>query len=126
MYVEKIYLFLYYSMSYQWRVSPTIIDAELATTLKLPPAIVQLLANRGLISRQEIEVFLENKDEPHDPFLFKDMELACQLIIERIKRGELIAIAGDYDADGVTASAILVEILSALKAKTRVWIPSRQ
>lgn len=89
--------------------------------------ILQLLFNRGLIEPEEIEEFLnpDYKKFHHDPFLFQNMEKAVELIIDHIKRGSKIVVYGDYDADGVTSSAIMLEILTTLKAKTEVYIPDR-
>lgn len=109
--------------------------------------VLQLLFNRGLKEKGEIEEFLT----PHppftrgdlidaliskggeggyeggfnDPFLFKDMGAAVDLIIKHIKEGNKIVVYGDYDADGVTASAVLFETLAILKGKVDVYIPDR-
>jgi single-stranded-DNA-specific exonuclease len=53
------------------------------------------------------------------------MQASCELIIGHLKARHKIAIAGDYDADGVTSSAVLTETLSAFNAETEVWIPDR-
>ena len=89
--------------------------------------VVQLLFNRGLQTKNEIEYFLkpETQEENFDPFLFKGMEAAISLVIKHIKNGSKIVVCGDYDADGVTSSALLIETLRTLKAKVEVWIPSR-
>lgn len=88
--------------------------------------ILQLLFNRGLTDKGRIEIFFEpDKNELSDPFLFKDMAAAADLVIKHVKEQNLIIIYGDYDADGVTATALLVEILNIFKAKTQVYIPGR-
>lgn len=95
--------------------------------LGLNPVIVQLLYNRNIRKKEEIEEFL-NPDYikySHDPFLFENMEKAVSLIIDQIKKGNLIIVYGDYDADGVTATALLVEVLTIFKAKVKVYIPDR-
>lgn len=89
--------------------------------------ILQLLANRGLKTEEQIRKFLQPdfKKDLLDPFLFKKMAATCELIIRHIKAGSKITVYGDYDADGVTASAVLLEILQSLGAKVSVYIPAR-
>ncbi len=100
---------------------------------------MQLLFNRQLKDREEIERFLSGElkedrtlvigdneqDRFYDPFLFKDMEASVQLIIDQIKAGAPILIYGDYDADGVTSSAVLLEVLQILQAQVEVYLPDR-
>ena len=66
-------------------------------------------------------------DEPDaaDPFALKDLSIAIERILRAIGNGESIAIYGDYDCDGVTACALLWEVLSALHANVRIYIPDR-
>lgn len=88
--------------------------------------ILQLLFNRGIIKPEQIENFFQpDKMIFSDPFLFKNMKAAAALVIKHVKEQNLIVIYGDYDADGVTATAVLTEILNIFKAKTNVYIPSR-
>ncbi len=113
-------------MNKKWAVAPQIKPEELATYAPIKPLVAQLLANRGL-SPAEAKSFLASDNEIswHSPFLFRQMHLAVDYIIGQIKEQKLIAIFGDYDADGVTSSAVLWETLTTLKAKTQVWIPNR-
>lgn len=96
---------------------------------ELPPTVARLLWNRGLQTQEQIDEFL-NPDysaDVHDPFLFKDMEKATDIIFEAIRTDKKIAVHGDYDADGVCASAILINTLKKLGAKNlSVFIPHRQ
>jgi len=87
----------------------------------------QLLSNRGLTTAEQIRRFLEPdfKKDLLDPFLFKNMEAACASIISHIKAGDNITVYGDYDADGVTATAVLKESLTSLGAKVSVYLPAR-
>ncbi len=88
--------------------------------------ILQLLYNRNLKSKKDIEDFLQaDLGDLLDPFLFKDMEKAVRLIIKHIKEQNKIFVYGDFDADGVTSSALLVEVLNILKANVDVHIPDR-
>ena len=92
-----------------------------------PPIVLQLLKNRQIESPEEIRQYLEpdfDKD-CNDPFLFQKMEEAVALIIKHIKAQNRIVVYGDYDADGVTASAVMVEILEIFKAQVGVYLPER-
>lgn len=99
---------------------------RLAEYGQLNNLIAQLLYNRGLKAADAVAFFAsDNETDSHSPWLFKHMREAVGLLVEKIKAGELIAICGDYDADGITASAVLSETLKTLKANVRVWIPNR-
>ena len=89
--------------------------------------VLQLLYNRGLKKKSDIELFFSQDYEQmvHDPFLFRNMDAATDLIIKHVKEQNLIYIYGDYDADGVTASALLYDVLSLFKAKVKVYLPDR-
>lgn len=89
--------------------------------------ILQLLFNRGITTKNEIEDFLGATYERNilDPFLFQDMEAAVDLIIKHIKAGNKIFVYGDYDADGVTSSALLKDILEMLRGDISVYLPDR-
>lgn len=88
--------------------------------------LAQLLANRGIKSEQQIADFL-NVDyaKLHDPFLFKDMKKAVQRIWQAIEGKEKILIYSDYDADAVTANAVLYRMFESLGIKVEVYIPDR-
>lgn len=113
-------------MEKKWLVAPPISSEESVAYAPIKPLIAQLLANRGL-NPTEASRFLASDNEVswHSPFAFRQMREAVDLIIEAIKEQKLIAIFGDYDADGVTSSAVLWETLTTLKAKAQVWIPNR-
>ncbi len=90
-----------------------------------------LLANRGLKTKKEIEGFL-NPKKPED-LMFKDVGLdskqirkAVQRIKQALKKKEKIIVYGDYDTDGICATAILWEALHQLKAKALPFIPKRE
>ena len=90
-------------------------------------AVAQILANRGISDKEEISCFLDPDYEQcmHDPFLFRDMQKAVDLIVRHIMAHNKIMIYGDYDADGVTASAVLAETISTLKGVADIYIPDR-
>jgi len=91
--------------------------------------LLQLLKNRGISSEKEIEEFLSfdyEKDIPN-PFLFADMEKAVTRIITAREKKEKIAVFGDYDADGVTATAVVIQALNSLGFNEVIpYIPDRQ
>lgn len=93
------------------------------------PVTLKLLANRGINNKENIEKFF-NADYENgllDPHLFADMDKAVTRIIQAKEANEKIAIYGDYDADGVTATAVLFEALEKLEFKNVViYIPDRQ
>lgn len=86
---------------------------------------VLLLSSRGITSPEEIEKFLDSETEFADPFEIKDMEKAVNEILSAVDNSEKIAVYGDYDADGVTATALLYMYLEALGADVTYYIPSR-
>jgi single-stranded-DNA-specific exonuclease len=90
-----------------------------------PPLIQRLLANRGVRTPDEACHFLEGVPGPADPFLLPDMERAVRRLRLALRRGELIAIFGDFDVDGVTATALLTQGLEALGGRTVAHIPDR-
>ncbi len=101
-------------------------DAFIRQFPEYPVPILQLLFNRKLTQPEAIEAFLNPQYHAlHDPFLFRDMHTACERIYDAIDRTELIVIHGDYDADGVSGSAILKTALDALGAHTLVFLPHR-
>ncbi|MEJ2549198.1 MAG: single-stranded-DNA-specific exonuclease RecJ [Anaerolineales bacterium] len=86
----------------------------------------QILANRGIHSMADAEMFLSGKaQEAADPYLLEGMKPAVHRLEEAIDDGENIVIYGDYDADGVTATALLVEYFSALGGNVTHYIPDR-
>jgi single-stranded-DNA-specific exonuclease len=89
--------------------------------------IEQLLINRGLTKKEEIDQFFNPKLENFQ----KDIDIpgipkALKRIDEAIERGELIVIFGDYDVDGISASAILYKAFTAMGAKALPYIPHRE
>jgi len=89
--------------------------------------ILQILWNRDLRTKDEIKYFLEaNYDkDSYDPSLFADMDKSVDLIIEHIKKKNKICIYGDYDADGVSSSSLLLDVLRTLNVEVDFYIPAR-
>lgn len=110
-----------------WEILPEINKTDRNSYKDFNQIVAQLLFNRGLKQQEDIKNFFSNDHEQqfHDPFLYVKMSEAADLIIEHIKKQNLIYIYGDYDADGVTASSLLFDVLSLLKAKVKVYLPDR-
>ncbi len=89
----------------------------------------QILLNKGFKNEQELEAFFvpDYNENLNNPFLLNDMEKAIKRTLKAIKKGEKICIFGDYDADGVTASVLLVSFLKEeFQAKIINYIPDRE
>ena len=92
--------------------------------------IKSLLINRGITSQEEMEEFLSpNPRKTYDPLLLPDMEAGADLILNEIRKGSRVMIYGDYDADGITATSLMMTVLGHLM-KNRpedldYYIPSR-
>ena len=91
------------------------------------PIVATLLYQRGLHDPKDIESFLTSdyRGGLHDPFLMKDMQPAADRVITAINEHEPIAVYGDFDADGVTAVTLLVQVISAMGGDIRPYIPHR-
>lgn len=115
-------------MKKTWLIAPNVGQSLLKEFPDLPPVILQLLSNRGLTKKQEIEEFFNSnfQEHVHDPFLFKDMEKAVQRIFKAIEKGEKIVIFGDFDADGVTSTAVVASVLEVFGANFNYYIPHRE
>ncbi|MBQ3379365.1 MAG: single-stranded-DNA-specific exonuclease RecJ [Clostridia bacterium] len=85
-----------------------------------------LLINRGITNADEAHSFIDaGEDLWNDPFLLKDMDAACARILKAISAHEKIAVYGDYDVDGVTSTAVLINYLTDLGIETEYYIPQR-
>ncbi|MCL0046410.1 single-stranded-DNA-specific exonuclease RecJ [Dehalococcoidales bacterium] len=110
----------------RWNLLPSVPDKHPVTTSGFPRLIAQLLYNRGLTKPSQFELFIAgDKRLSADPFLLPDMHQAVSRIYPALLRGERIAVYGDFDVDGITATALLVQGLSALGGKTIAYIPHR-
>ncbi|MBP7227705.1 MAG: DHH family phosphoesterase, partial [Longilinea sp.] len=108
-----------------WKIAEQL-PAEIDAELRAYPAIVrQLLYNRGCLTASEAEQYLSCNGPIYDPFLLTDMDQAVERIWHSIQAEEPIAIYGDYDVDGVTATALLTQVLRSFGAKVEAYIPNR-
>ncbi len=91
------------------------------------PIILQLLYSRGLQTSETIEQFLapDYKSDIHDPFLFKQMKIAVERIWDAIDSGEKIVIYGDYDADGVCSTALMMDFIKKFTDNVVTVLPHR-
>ena len=110
----------------RWLVQQTLTPQADENLLKFPSILRQILFNRGYATDAEARAFL--KAEPNfdpNPFQLSGMDAAVERICFAIEHHESIAIYGDYDVDGVTSTALLVQTLQALGADVRGYIPNR-
>jgi single-stranded-DNA-specific exonuclease len=111
----------------QWLTAPPRPEAGgLAAELGIPPAIAQVLTNRGVLTVEAARSFLHGGlDSLLDPYLFNDMAKAVELVHNAIMRRDKILIFGDYDVDGVLSVVILMRALRTLGAEVDYYIPER-
>lgn len=89
------------------------------------PLLAQVLFNRGFEDPAAANAFIHGRDLSDDPFAMKDMPAAVSRIAEAIKDQQRIAVYGDFDADGVCATTLMVQVLRALGADAQPYIPDR-
>lgn len=106
---------------------PSAADIEsLARDLGLAPLTARIMLCRGVGTAEEGCEFLEGRlSALPDPFLLDGMEKAVARLVQAIERGERIAVHGDYDVDGITGTALLVETLRAFGVTVEYHIPLR-
>ena len=94
----------------------------------LPPVVATLLYQRGLRDPQSIAAFLSSdyRGGLHDPFLLKDMDVAAKRIAHAVAEREPIVVYGDFDTDGVTSVALLVQAIRAMGGDIQPYIPHRE
>ena len=110
----------------RWNLLPPAPAQYLTNTSGLPPLIAQLLYNRGVTEPSRIRAFLTgDKCLSGNPFLLPDIHQATTRIYRALLSGEKIAIYGDFDVDGITGTALLVQGLSSLGGKVIPYIPHR-
>jgi len=112
-----------------WRITPDIdllSAARLSGEANLPLVLAKILVKRGINSRQETEKFLNPAfSDLIDPFVLPDLEKAADRIILALKNKEKIMLFGDYDVDGITATALLYLCLSHLGGDISYYLPHR-
>jgi single-stranded-DNA-specific exonuclease len=110
----------------RWNVLPPAPAEYFAETPDLPPLIAQILYNRGLTEPSQLASFIAADERlSADPFLLPDMHQAVARTYRALLSGENIAIYGDFDADGITATVLLVQGISRLGGKVVPYLPHR-
>ena len=102
---------------------PISIDASHLSPLNLPPLIAQTLVRRGIQTIDSAKAFLHPDATPFTPF--PNIEPAVERILESIRKNEPICVWGDFDVDGQTSTALLVQTLRMLNADVRYYVPIR-
>jgi single-stranded-DNA-specific exonuclease len=111
-----------------WRIATHDVDrvTALERSAGIPAVVAQLLIGRGIQEPQAARQFLEAKlSELRDPEQLPGAVLAAELLHEAVRAGKRIVVYGDYDADGMTATAILLQCLRLLGANATFYVPHR-
>ena len=99
---------------------------EIARELQVSPALARLLINRGMKDARQIRAFLDpSPNLLHSPWQMRGIKEAVERISRAIKDNQKITVHGDYDADGISASVIIVEAIRALGGEVDYYLPSR-
>lgn len=114
-------------MKEKWVVSAKKADfALVAKYFDIDQVVARVMRNRGLTEYEEMRIYLHGtRQDLHDPHLLKDVDLAAEIIAEKIKGQKRIRIIGDYDIDGIQATYILLTALKKLGAQADTVIPDR-
>ena len=90
-----------------------------------PPLVAMILASRGIKDVRQAHAYLDCSSQLYDPFLMKDMDRAAGRLGLAMAKGEKIAVFGDYDVDGITATCLLTDMLRRHGADCVSYIPGR-
>jgi len=115
-------------MKFRWSLAPPqpLLAGQLTAQLNLSPLLTQCLLNRNFSDPPTIETFLRPRlKNLADPFLLPDMTVAVERLLRARKQNEPLVIFGDYDVDGVTSTALLLEVLRALGWQADFYLPNR-
>ncbi len=90
------------------------------------PVVARIIRNRDTVTDEEYDLYLNGRENSlHSPRLFKDMEKAVHIILEKIKEKKKIRVIGDYDIDGVCSSYILTDGIQNAGGDVSMDIPDR-
>lgn len=102
------------------------ITKELLHSMNVSPITLELLIQRGITTEDDINRFLEPRlNDLYEPNLLSMIEVASERIHRAIQHEEKILVYGDYDADGVSATTLLLKVLNELGANCDYYIPNR-
>jgi single-stranded-DNA-specific exonuclease len=107
------------------RPCPHEVQAGLVSSLGVSELTAGVLVRRGYTDPAAARAFLAGEQPPHDPFLLGDMRVACERIRAAVAEGRRICVHGDYDVDGISATALAVLLLRDLGAEVDWHLPSR-
>jgi single-stranded-DNA-specific exonuclease len=110
---------------HRWQVAPPAPPAYVEQLRDLSPTLAQILYNRGYHEPDAARRFLEGRIQDDSPFRLKGIHRAVDRLRRAIKTGESVVVYGDFDADGVTATALMTQALHKLGANVRPYIPHR-
>ena len=115
-------------MKFRWSLLPPqpLLAGRLAQDLKISPLLAQCLVNRGFSEPGSVGNYLEPRlKHLCDPFLLPEMAIAVERLFQAHAKQEALVIFGDYDVDGVTSSALLLEVLRTLGWTVHSYLPHR-
>src|SRR4029077_20285755 len=114
-----------YEGTWTVRPCPHRVQTELARELGISELTASVLVRRGYSDPEDARAFLDGAPAPHDPFLLGDMREACDRVRAAVAEGRRICVHGDYDVDGIAATALAVLLLRDLGADVEWHLPSR-
>ena len=115
-------------MKFRWSLAPPqpLLAGQLAAQLKISLLLAQCLLNRGFSEPSAIQNFLQPRlKNLADPFLLPNMDAAVGRLLRAREQNEPLVIFGDYDVDGVTSTALLLEVLRPLGWRVDFYLPNR-
>ncbi len=109
-----------------WRLRSSSLAGKL-DGIGLSPLVSRVLENRGLASKTDVALFLGGRERPaRDPFLIPGFDAAVQRLRQAARDSEAVCVFGDFDVDGITSTATLVETLNDLGARAFPYLPHRE
>ena len=109
----------------RWNIRPLVQPDFRARFPNLHPLLVQILHNRGVVDPEDVDAFLTGRVRFDDPLRLTGMTVAVERIRRAVREDEPVAVYGDFDADGVTSTVLLVQALRALGLRVTPYIPHR-
>ncbi|MBI4201631.1 MAG: single-stranded-DNA-specific exonuclease RecJ, partial [Chloroflexi bacterium] len=108
-----------------WRIRTPLPQEARRTLGQYPPFMAQVMYNRGLRSLSQAQAFLSGNPVSHDPFALPSMETAVQRLHKALQMHETVAVFGDFDVDGISATALLATALRPFGCQVIPYIPHR-
>jgi single-stranded-DNA-specific exonuclease len=113
------------SLKPRWQIYPPAVPSFTAQLSTLHPTVAQVLYNRGLTDVDEVSAFLSKTSCEGNPFTLAGVQEATARLRRALRNSEKVTVYGDFDADGVTATAVLTETLQSLGGDVHMYIPDR-